>query len=158
MARDRDDSPNTIPWPPMLLASAVVASLLLEREVMATSFGGEGGALRFLGLAFAAIGLTLDLWTAWTFRRAKTTIMPHRGASRLVTGGPFRYSRNPIYLGNTLLLVGLGFAFDNVWLAGLAIAAAVATQKLAIEREERYLEAKFGEEWRAYAARVRRWI
>lgn len=157
MSRDVDDSPNQWPWPPMLYASSVVVALLLEREVLPTSHGGGAGLL-LLGLAAIVVGLGLDLATAWAFRRAKTTIMPHRGASRLVVRGPFRLSRNPIYLGNMLLLVGLGLAFDNLWLIGLAVIAAVATQKLAIEREERHLEAKFGNEWRAYAARVRRWI
>lgn len=157
MARDRDDSPNRWPWPPMLLACSVVAALVLEQQVRATTHGG-GFALALLGLALVAAGLGLDLWTAWTFRRARTTILPHRGASSLVTTGPFRLSRNPIYLGNTMLLVGLGLVFDNLWLVVFAVLAAVATQKLAIEREEAHLERRFGAEWRAYAARVRRWI
>lgn len=157
MAEDETDAPNRWPWPPMLYAGAIVAALLLERGVTATSHGG-GVALATLGGIAIAAGLALELGTAWTIRRAKTTIMPHRAATRLVTWGPFRLSRNPIYLGNTFLLVGLGLVFDNLWLVGLAFVAAAATQKLAIEREERHLARRFGAEWEAYAARVRRWV
>lgn len=157
MAADENDAPNRWPWPPMLYGGAILAALLLERNVLATSHGG-GFALAVLGGLAIAAGLTLELGTAWTIRRAKTTIMPHRAASHLVTWGPFRISRNPIYLGNTFLLVGLGLVFDNLWLVGLAFVAAAATQKLAIEREERHLARKFGAEWEAYAGRVRRWV
>lgn len=157
MSQDENDAPNRWPWPPMLYGGAIIAALLIERELASTTHGG-GGALAVLGGIAIAAGLALELGTAWTIRRAKTTIMPHRSASRLVTWGPFRISRNPIYLGNTLLLVGLGLVFDNLWLVGFAFVAAAATQKLAIEREERHLARKFGAEWEAYAARVRRWL
>lgn len=157
MSQAENDAPNRWPWPPMLYAGSIVAAILLEREVAPTTHGG-GVALAVLGGLLIAAGLTLELGTAWTIRRAKTTIMPHRAASRLVTWGPFRISRNPIYLGNTLLLVGLGLVFDNLWLVGFAFLAAAATQTLAIAGEERHLARKFGAEWEAYAARVRRWL
>ncbi|MGP9819120.1 methyltransferase family protein [Salinarimonas sp. NSM] len=157
MSTADDDAPNRWPWPPIVYLVAIVAGFLIERHLAPTSHGG-GMALGALGVGMILGGLGLDLWTAWTFSRARTTILPHRGANALVTSGPFRFSRNPIYVGNTLLTLGLGLVFDNLWLAGFAFVAAFAVQKLAIEREEAHLGRRFGAQWRAYAARVRRWI
>ncbi len=85
-------------------------------------------------------------------------MLPHRGSRCLVTSGPFRWSRNPIYLGNTLLLTGIGLATGNGWFVIMAIAAALVIQKLAIEREEQHLRALFGEDYEAYCRTTRRWI
>lgn len=105
-----------------------------------------------------AAGIALDLATALAFRRHRTTVLPHRGATRLITDGPFRYSRNPIYVANTLLVAGGGLVSGIAWLIPAAFAAAVATRKMAIEREEAHLALRFGEDWRAYAARTPRWL
>ncbi len=71
---------------------------------------------------------------------------------------PFSKSRNPIYVANTLLVLGAGLLFGILWLVIAALLAAFATQKLAIEREERHLAARFGPDWRAYAAQTPRWL
>jgi len=110
------------------------------------------------GLFLIAAGTALDLATMLAFRRHRTTLLPHRGATKLITDGPFRYSRNPIYLGNTLLVAGVGLAFGIGWLIPAALAGAVATQRLAILREERHLASRFGSAWDAYAARTPRWL
>jgi protein-S-isoprenylcysteine O-methyltransferase Ste14 len=91
-------------------------------------------------------------------RRAKTTLNPNAVADHLITNGPFAVTRNPMYLANTLLLMGIGMIFGSTWFLLLAIVAAFATQKLAIEREEKMLMEKFGKKYRDYAKRVRRWI
>jgi protein-S-isoprenylcysteine O-methyltransferase Ste14 len=93
-----------------------------------------------------------------TMSRAKTTLNPNGIPDHLVIGGPFAVTRNPMYLANTLLLIGVGLIFGIVWFLLLAVVAAFATQKVAIEREERVLTAKFGKKYRDYAKRVRRWI
>ena len=82
-------------------------------------------------------------------RRHRANILPHRAATTLVTSGPFALSRNPIYLGNTLLLAGAGVMFGNVWFLLGAIGSAWLVTVLAIRREEAHLEARFGEAWRA---------
>ena len=96
--------------------------------------------------------------TMLAFRRHHTTVLPHRGATRLITDGPFRFSRNPIYVGNTLLVAGAGLVFGVAWLIPAALAGALATQKLAIEREEEHLARRFGADWAGYAARTPRWL
>ena len=91
-------------------------------------------------------------------RRARTNILPHRGADRLVTDGAFALTRNPIYVGNTLLLAGVGVAIPSAWMVAGALLAALLVDRLAIRREERHLSARFGEAYADYAARVPRWI
>lgn len=153
---DYSERPNRVPWPPILFLGAALVALGLE-WAWPTSHGGAG-LLRALGAILFMAGLSLDLLTLATFRRHATTIMPHRGAERLVTDGPFRFSRNPIYLGNSVMLVGLGLMLDWLWAIPAALLAAILVGRLAIAREERHLEARFGAEWRDYAARVRRWL
>ncbi|MFG1351801.1 methyltransferase family protein [Xanthobacter autotrophicus] len=151
--------PNRLPWPPMIYGGALVAALALG--ALAPTFWPAflaGPEVRGGGAVVAGLGLGLDLWAVVTLHRARTTILPHRAADRLVTSGPFALSRNPIYLGNTLVLLGLGLAVFNPWLMAAALLAALATDRLAARREERHLAAKFGAAFEAYAARVPRWI
>ncbi|MFD0917657.1 methyltransferase family protein [Pseudahrensia aquimaris] len=110
------------------------------------------------GWLIIAIALGLDVWTFLTLRRHRTTIMPHKAASQLAVDGPFAVSRNPIYLGNVLLCLGIGFVIGSRWFLLMAALLFVLLSELAIKREEAHLEANFPEEWKAYAAKVRRWI
>jgi protein-S-isoprenylcysteine O-methyltransferase Ste14 len=156
---DLKDRPNTLPWPPILFAGTAVIALGLQALLPVPWPGGAWAAvLAMTGILLAAAGLALDLATILAFRRHRTTVLPHRGAERLVTDGPFRFSRNPIYVGNTLLVAGLGLLFGVAWLLPAALAGAFATQKLAIEREERHLALRFGQAWSDYASRTPRWL
>jgi protein-S-isoprenylcysteine O-methyltransferase Ste14 len=147
------ETPNRIPWPPLIFATAVMAGLLVHWASPASL----PQDLVWPGFALLAAGLTLDLWAMWTMFSARTNILPHRAADRLVTSGPFGFMRNPIYVGNTIATVGLGLALQNGWLLAAAVAAAVFTHHLAVVREEAHLKEKFGKEWDDYAARVKRW-
>jgi protein-S-isoprenylcysteine O-methyltransferase Ste14 len=91
-------------------------------------------------------------------RRGRANILPHRAATALITSGPFAVSRNPIYLGNTFLLIGAAAALANPWFLPVALLSAAAVDRLAIRREEAHLAARFGEAWRGYAKRTARWI
>lgn len=146
-------APNRLPWPPLLYGGALVAGAVLE-VLLPTSVPLPAA----LGWAIAVVGAGFDVAAMATMWRARTNILPHRAADSLVTGGPFALSRNPIYLGNTLVLLGLALAFDSLWLAAGALAAAALTHRLAILREEEHLEARFGDAWRRYRAAVPRWI
>jgi protein-S-isoprenylcysteine O-methyltransferase Ste14 len=152
----QNDRPNTIPWPPIIYLTAALLGVLAQRAVPLPLIGDE--AVKVLGATLAVAALSLDVATFATFRKHKTTIMPNQPATNLITTGPFAWSRNPIYVANTALVLGAGLYFGNVWLVVLAFVAAFVTQKLAIEREEKHLSAKFGAAWESYAARVRRWI
>jgi protein-S-isoprenylcysteine O-methyltransferase Ste14 len=84
--------------------------------------------------------------------------MPHKAADKLVTDGPFRIRRNPIYMGEVLIFLGLAQATLNIWLAIMAPIFAIAILRLAILPEERHLEARFGQEYLDYKERTRRWF
>ncbi|WP_026380165.1 methyltransferase family protein [Afifella pfennigii] len=155
---DFSAAPSKVPWPPVIMAGAVLLALILSWLVPIPLSPETVEAFRGLGVVFILLGLGLDIWTFQTFRRHATTVRPDRSAAALATDGPFRYSRNPIYIGNGLLILGLGLAFANLWLVLLTPAVFVLLDRVAIAREEKHLEARFGEEYRAFKARVRRWI
>ncbi|WP_181706782.1 methyltransferase family protein [Chthonobacter rhizosphaerae] len=147
------DRPNRLPWPPMILLGTLFAGVTLE-ALAPTSLPVPAA----VGLALVAAALAVDVWAMVTMARAKTNILPHRAADRLVTSGPFHFSRNPIYVGNAALIAGCGIAVGSVWLLALAPVAAYATHRLAVLREERHLAARFGEAWAAYARSTPRWL
>ncbi len=90
-------------------------------------------------------------------RRAGTSPFPDQPSNALVTDGPFRFTRNPIYLAFTLITVGLAALRNTRWILVLLGPALAVLHKGVIEREERYLEQRFGEDYRRYRRRVRRW-
>lgn len=90
--------------------------------------------------------------------RARTTVLPHRTTTALVTSGPFRFTRNPIYLALGAVLAGVALAMNSLALLVMIAPWAAVMRYGVIAREERYLEGKFGEDYRAYCRRVRRWL
>ncbi len=156
---DTTNRPNRIPWPPIIYIAAAVAGIALHwLYPLPWPGGGARVILAVIGLCALCTGVALEIVTVLTFRRHRTTILPNKGATALITDGPFARSRNPIYTGNTMLLIGAGLLFGILWLLAAALIAAVFTQKLAIEREERHLESRFGQAWKTYAARTPRWL
>lgn len=154
-----EDRPNRIPWPPLIYGGLALLALGLHWVLpLPWPEGVIRIVLAAVGLCLACAAVALDVTAALAFRRHRTTILPHRGASALITDGPFAKSRNPIYLANTLLVTGAGLIFGIGWLVIAAVAGAVLTQRLAIEREERHLAARFGQDWQDYAARTPRWL
>ena len=113
---------------------------------------------RVIGWALLLSGLGLDLAAMIVMTRHRANILPHRSATALVTTGPFAWSRNPIYLGNTIALCGAGLAFANPWFLLTALLAAFAVTRLAIQREEAHLARRFGAAWDAYRRRTGRWL
>lgn len=148
-------APNRWPWPPLLLVVAVACAWALGRIAPLPDL--PQWALP-LGVGLLGVGLALDLWAMAEMRQRRANILPHRSATALVTSGPFAFSRNPIYLGNTIVLLGLAGVLGNSWLIVAAPAAALAVERLAIRREEAHLAALFGEDWLRYRGRVSRWL
>jgi len=101
----------------------------------------------------ALIGLSIR-----ALRRGGTTVSPTHAASQLVTSGPFGISRNPIYLGNTVIMIAVALIAWSPWFIVMGFVAAIATSYLAIRPEEKHLDLRFGRRYRDYAKRVRRWI
>jgi len=111
-----------------------------------------------LGVPLILAGGVLAFRANLAMRRAGTTSNPSLPATVLVVTGPFRFSRNPLYVARTLLYIGLAFAMDVLWPLLLLGPLMVVIQHGVIEREERYLDARFGNTYRHYQASVRRWL
>ena len=151
--------PNSVPWPPIIILSAIAVSLLLNVVYPLPWFGQPlSSILAAFGWLMIAAFVALNISAIRAMRRAGTTVRPDRGTDHLVTDGAFSFTRNPLYVAGTVLVLGIGLVSGIVWCVLLAIVAAFAVQKLAIEREERHLQARFGETYMDYARRVRRWI
>ena len=148
-----------IPWPPVVYVVAIALSVVLGMLYPLPWIGDIFGDLLF-GVGWVALFGVAMLWITAirVMMRAKTTFDPNAEPDHLVTSGPFGITRNPMYLANTLLLIGVAFITGIAWFLLFAFLAAFATQKLAIEKEEKILAAKFGKKYRDYAKRVRRWI
>lgn len=150
------DRPNTWPWPPLIYLGTLllwpVADQLMPLDMSLPP------AVRLGGFGLMLVGFIIDGWAMLTLRRAHTTIMPHRGALVLVSDGPYRFSRNPIYVGNTIVIAGLGVVIASWWLLLAAFAATALVFVLAVRREEMHLALRFGAAWDSYASRVRRWV
>ncbi|GAB4354366.1 MAG: isoprenylcysteine carboxylmethyltransferase family protein [Oricola sp.] len=153
------ERPNRFPWPPTIYTVALVAGWPLGRFLPLPWIGGMANEVLFaVGFLMVAGALAIDAAAMAILHRAHTTILPHRKADHLVTRGVFAVSRNPIYVANTMLVIGAGLISGIAWYFPLAFIAAYLTQKLAIEREEKHLEARFGKYYRDYRKRVNRWV
>jgi protein-S-isoprenylcysteine O-methyltransferase Ste14 len=111
-----------------------------------------------LGLILVAAALALLATAIGTFWRARTTILPNRGATFLALGGPYRWTRNPMYVGMTLLYLGLTVLVDSAWPLLPLPFVVLVIDRFVIAREERHLVERFGADYDAYRRRVRRWL
>lgn len=150
--------PSAIPWPPILLVAAIAGPWVLGRAAPLPWPAPHDPFARVIGWCLCLAGLVLFAWGVAALLRRGTTVLPDKGATRLVTDGPFRYSRNPLYLSEVLALSGVAALAENLWFAVAALAFAPLVTWLAILPEERHLEARFGQGYLAYKARTRRWI
>ena len=148
--------PSRAPWPPMLLALAVLCGLALDRLLPLPAL--PFAHVRDAGAAVVVLALANDVWCGLTLRRRGTTFLPHRATTTLVTDGPYRYTRNPMYVSELALALGLALLLASPWLALSTPLLFFALTKLAIEPEERHLRAKFGAEFERYAAQTPRWL
>jgi len=119
---------------------------------------GLGWPGRGLGVMLIALAAGLAFWAIREFHRAKTNVVPHKPATAIITAGPFRWTRNPLYIGLSLIHAGIALIVGSGWILIMLLPALIVIRYGVIAREERYLEAKFGDVYRAYKAAVRRWI
>ncbi len=154
---DEAKRPRTLIPPPAPYAAALFGGWWLDRYVLPLPLD-DGLASRPLGWVGLAVGLALLGWTLWTFHRHHTTVNPYASATTLCTGGPFRFSRNPIYLGDWFLLIGISLLMNTLWPVIFAPLIWIMLRFGVIRYEEAHLEAKFGDAYRDYKTRVRRWI
>lgn len=155
-ARENRDNPGLIAPPPLIYAGTLAAGLLVNR-LYPVSFLPRGIS-RALGWPPVIAGMAIGLLGFREMKRAQTNVDPSKPTTAIVERGPYRYTRNPLYVGMTLIYAGIS-ARANALPAALLLPAVLAVMRSGvIEREERYLERKFGEKYLSYKARVRRWI
>ena len=142
--------------PPLVFAIPLVVAWLLH--LVAPLPLPLSGARVWLGVLLVAAAVALMAWAVTTMRRAHTTVIPWEEVSRLVTEGPFRFSRNPIYLADALAYLGVTLLVGSWWPLLVFPAVLLAMLRLVISREEEYLAARFGADYAAYRSRVRRWV
>lgn len=142
--------------PPLLFLVVLVVLLFVDRLVPLPL---PGGAVRVaLGVVLVALGLGLMVWAGRVMLGSHTTVNPWGSVSALVTGGPFRFTRNPIYLADLLVYLGVAGWVGTWWPLFAVPLLVVAAQWLVIGPEERYLTQRFGADYTAYRQRVRRWV
>jgi protein-S-isoprenylcysteine O-methyltransferase Ste14 len=145
--------------PPLVFLVPLVVGIALGRLVpwRTPVTGAWPVALTAVGIALLAAGLGLMVWAAIVMWRHETTVIPWARVDHLVTNGPFRLARNPIYVGDVLVYVGLTLIAGKWWPLVLLPLPLWVMQRFVIAREEAYLLGLFGEPYAAYCARVRRW-
>jgi protein-S-isoprenylcysteine O-methyltransferase Ste14 len=151
------DAANVVIHPPIALALAVLVGLGLD-WLFPLPFVPVLLPHIWIGLAIFALAFGLAIWAIATFRRAGTRIETNLPTSTIVTSGPYRFARNPIYLGMLLGQIGLAIAFNTLWILSTLVPFFLVLRYGVVAREEVYLDRKFGDEYRRYVARVRRWL
>lgn len=160
-ATQKSRGPGLFCPPPLVYVAVFLIGLLLEQMVIrlrVVSGGAPEVGLAVVGIVVTAFGVGVVAWGMLTFRKARTSIITIRPATTLVRHGPYRYTRNPMYIGLTIAYVGVALAMNSGWTLVVLPLAMYAMYRLVIRREERYLSAEFGSEYAEYRQRVRRWI
>lgn len=149
-----------VPFPPPLIyVAGLLAAHGLDRVLALPSLPAAWqGAAGVVGRLFVALGVALMIAGIVSFARARTTMVPNRAASRMVESGPYRFTRNPMYVGLAAAYLGVAAILGNAWGLVLFPLVVVAMNRIVIAREEAYLSERFGSDYDAYRSRVRRWI
>jgi protein-S-isoprenylcysteine O-methyltransferase Ste14 len=159
MTNKPPSGPNVRYPPPFVFVLGIVAGWLLYRVFPLPLTGPAArSAGTLVGWLLVALGAGLSVWALATFRGARTAISPNRPASNLVTLGPYRLSRNPMYLGLSLLYLGVTLLVNSLWILLLLPVVIAILHLTVIRREERYLAATFGITYDEYRRQVRRWL
>jgi protein-S-isoprenylcysteine O-methyltransferase Ste14 len=156
MSGATQDNPGVIAPPPLIYAGALAIGLIMHRLFPVKFF--PGAAARLLGRVCMGISGILAVSAFLEMRRAGTHVDPAQPATALVTQGPFRLTRNPLYLSLTLLYAGIALMVNSLWAIVMLPGALLVIRYGVINREERYLERTFGDQYLSYKAKVRRWI
>lgn len=154
------DSPSVRIIPPAVPLLTVLAGFGLDRLwAIDPGFAIAAPAQYWIGgLIVAGAVLGLGLWPVVLFRRSGENEVPWTPTNAIVEHGPYRLTRNPMYLMMVLACIGIAIILWNAWILILTPACALILNQFAIKPEEAYLERAFGESYRAYKRRVRRWI
>jgi protein-S-isoprenylcysteine O-methyltransferase Ste14 len=153
---DVSDTSNAIIRPPIAWALAFVLGLAADWLYPLPLV--PASVPRWIGGVVFAIGLLLGIWAIMTLSKAGTRVETYKPTTAIVTAGPYRFTRNPIYLGMLLGQTGFAVGFNSLWLLATLVGFYLVLRYGVIAREERYLARKFGAVYLDYKSRVRRWL
>jgi protein-S-isoprenylcysteine O-methyltransferase Ste14 len=148
------DKPKRI-LPPVYFITAILSMAVLHilfpiKRILPAAYS-SGGVL-------ILIGMSLILWAARLFTKAGTAIKPFEASTKMIVSGPYRWSRNPIYLGLAIILLGIGLAFGTLTPFAIIPLFVWLIQKNFIAHEEAMLDKSFGAAYAEYKKRIRRWL
>jgi protein-S-isoprenylcysteine O-methyltransferase Ste14 len=148
-----------VSFPPPLVFVAGILLAVACRYLVAPARAPFDPTLRLVaGLAVVALGVAVIVSARVLFVRTGQSPVPWKPTPSLIFAGPYRFTRNPMYLGATTIMLGLGVALNNLWISLFAFLALGVVHWIAVLPEERYLSEKFGESYTQYLARVRRYL
>ncbi|WP_445504408.1 methyltransferase family protein [Microvirga sp. G4-2] len=154
---DTADTAHVLIRPPLAWGLAILVGLALDWLVPLPFLPADWPA-GWLGGPVSLLALVLGIWAVVTMTKAGSNVPTNRPTTTIVESGPYQFTRNPIYLGMFLVLVGLAIAFDNLWLLLMLAPFALVIRYGVVACEEAYLDRKFGDVYRGYRSRVRRWL
>jgi len=154
--KSKEDSAHILATPPFFFIIPLLVGAIVEYFVPTSLLPTLPSII--IGLLFSWASLPFIILSLRSFYKVKTAFDARRTTTTLVTTGIYKISRNPAYLSLVLFYIGLSFLINSIWILILVIAVFFSLQKFCIEREEKYLEGKFGSQYLAYKKQVRRWI
>ncbi len=158
MTESSQDHPNVIVFPPLILAATVLLGYLLQWPLPIGFLATFGQSLRIpLGVIVIVAGISLAATGRRMLTRLGTNVSPLRPTTALATDGIFRWTRNPLYSGGTLVMLGIAIIFALDWVLLLIVPSVLILHFGVVRREEQYLEKKFGERYRHYKLNVARY-
>ncbi len=153
----KPDTPGVHIPPPVIVAVFLALGLVADKY-LPSSFGAPMNYLAKLGIILIVGGFVLAFWCAWMYFKAKTSILPHTQDSAIINTGPFRFSRNPIYLSMVMVFTGICLYWNAPIALLFLIPTILSLRYYVIAKEEAYLTRRFGDEYLTYQRKVRRWL
>ncbi|HVU52569.1 MAG TPA: isoprenylcysteine carboxylmethyltransferase family protein [Polyangia bacterium] len=144
--------------PPLVFVAGTAVGVALQHLAWPLRAGGARWLGATVGAAVGGAGAALIAWAMGFFKRTGQDPRPWKPSPSMIVDGPYRRTRNPMYVGMTLLQLGAGFALNDLWISLLAGASLYVVHRLAVLPEEAYLTARFGDAYRAYRGSVRRYL
>lgn len=144
--------------PPLVFLSGILLGVLCDYALVSAPVPAGRMMSAIVGLCVLLAGVGVIVSARIHFTRTGQSPIPWKPTPALILKGPYRFTRNPMYLGMTLLEIGIGVAASNLWISLFAVPALVTVHFIAVRPEERYLSEKFGDSYRSYLAQVRRYL
>ena len=156
LEKEREDTPGVIALPPRIYLIAIIVGFVLQLVRPLSIVNGSW--ILVVGLLIVVLSVGVSVWSSHMFEQVGTAVNPNQPASSLVQSGPFRYSRNPMYVGLTGLQIGITLALNSMWGLLLLVPTLLLMHYGVILQEEAYMERTFGQAYLDYKQSVRRWF